>query len=68
MNNMNPIQFIKQLQGQGVDPRQMLIKMLSQNPNLDAVGKNMLDMAKNNNLNGANDIARNISKERGIQF
>lgn len=68
MNNMNPFAFIKQLQGQGVDPRQVLINMLSQNPNLDAVGKNMLDMAKNNNLNGATDIARNISKERGIKF
>lgn len=68
MNTMNPFQLINQLKSQGVDPRQILINMLSQNPNLDPVGKNMLDMAKNNDLNGATNIAKNISNEKGFKF
>lgn len=63
---MNPMQMIMQMMRTGGDPRQMVIQMLSQNPNLDSVGKNLLDRAQANDLQGATSITQNVAREKGV--
>ncbi len=63
---MNPMQMIMQMMRSGNDPRQMVIQMLSQNPNLDSVGKNLLDRAQANDLQGATNITQNVAREKGM--
>lgn len=63
---MNPLQMIVQMKKTGQDPRQMIIRMLSANPNLDGIGQNLLKCAKDNDLDGATNITQNVAREKGI--
>lgn len=64
----NPMQTIMQMMRSGVDPRQMVIQLLSGNPNLDNVGRSLLECARNNDLQYATNIYKNVAKEKGIDM
>lgn len=64
---MNPINFFQMLKGG--NPQQMVMKMMN-NPQManNPIAKNMFNMAKNGDLQGIEEMGRNIAKERGIDF
>lgn len=64
MNLMNFFQMLK-----GGNPQQMVMKMMN-NPQManNPIAKNMFNMAKNGDLQGIEEMGRNIAKERGIDF
>ena len=61
---MNPIGIIKNYMLQGMTPQNILGKMNVNNPILN----NVMSMAKNGNTEGVETFARNICKQRGIDF
>lgn len=64
---MNPMIFFQMLKGG--NPQQMVMKMMN-NPQManNPIAKNMFNMAKNGDLQGIEEMGRNIAKERGIDF
>lgn len=64
---MNPMNFFQMLKGG--NPQQMVMKMMN-NPQManNPIAQNMLNMAKNGDLQGIEEMGRNIAKERGIDF
>ena len=65
MNLMNIMQMIK-----GGNPQQIIQQMLKDNCQFanNPIVMNMLDMAKSGDISGIEQIGRNISKEKGIDF
>lgn len=61
---MNPINIIKQYMLQGLTPKGILSKMSINNPILN----NVITMAQNGNTKGVEDFARNICKQKGLDF
>jgi len=61
---MNPVNFIKQYLTQGLTPKGILSKMNINNPILS----NVIDMAQKGDTAGVENFARNICKQRGIDF
>ena len=61
---MNPIAIIKQYMTQGLTPQNILNKMNMNNPILN----NVMSMAKNGDMQGVENFARNICKQRGLDF
>ena len=62
---MNPINMLKGMMGIG-NPKDMAMKMLSQNNN--PIFKNLIDMANKGDSKGVEEFARNICKEKNIDF
>ena len=61
---MNPMMILKQCMLKGMTPKGILSQMNIQNPILG----NVINMAKNGNSKGVEDFARNICKQRGVDF
>ena len=61
---MNPMMAIKQYMLQGLTPKGILNKMNINNPILN----NVISMAKNGDTKGVENFARNICKQRGLDF
>ena len=61
----NPIQIIKMMMGK-MSPKDMAMKMLENNSN--PVFANLIDMANKGDTKGVEDFARNIMKEKGIDY
>ena len=59
---MNPMEFMKGIK----NPKQFVINMLKQNQNPMAI--QLMQMVKNGNTNQIEQFARNICKERGMDF
>lgn len=59
---MNPMEFIKGIQ----NPKQFVMNMMGQNAN-PMLGQ-LMQMAKNGNSQQIESFARNICKERSIDF
>ena len=59
---MNPMEFMKGIK----NPKQFVMNMLKQNKNPMAV--QLMQMVKNGNTNQIEQFARNICKERGMDF
>lgn len=64
---MNPMETIKNFIGKGMNPEQVLEKMISNN-NQNPVFGNLIKMAKDGNSKGVEDFARNLFKEQGRDF
>lgn len=64
---MNPINLIQMMKCG--NPQQIVMQMMN-NPQIsnNPMAKNMIEMAKNGNLQGIEDMGRNIAKEKGIDF
>ena len=61
---MNPISAIKQYMLQGLTPKGILSRMNINNPNLN----NVITMAQNGDTKGVETFARNICKQKGLDF
>lgn len=61
---MNPIEMFKVLLGKQT-PQQAIVNIMGNN---NPMINNMLEMAKNGDKNGVENIARNLCKEKGIDF
>lgn len=64
---MNPMNFFQMFKGG--NPQQIVMKIMN-NPQManNPIAKNMFNMAKNGDLQGIEEMGRNIAKERGIDF
>lgn len=61
---MNPMNMLKQYVTQGLSPQAILNKINVSNPILN----NVITMAKNGDNEGVENFARNICKQKGINF
>ena len=61
---MNPIDMIKQYMTQGLTPKGILNKLSINNPILN----NVMNMAQTGDTKGVETFARNICKQRGLDF
>lgn len=61
----NPIQIIKMMMGK-MSPKDMAMKMLENNSN--PVFANLIDMANKGDTKGVENFARNVMKEKGIDY
>lgn len=61
---MNPVNIIKQYMMKGFTPQGILDKLNVNNPILN----NIIDMAKNGDTQGVENFARNICKQKGLDF
>ena len=59
---MNPMEFMKGIK----NPKQFVMNMLKQNQ--DPMAIQLMQMVKNGNTNQIEQFARNICKERGMDF
>lgn len=64
---MNPINLIQMMKCG--NPQQIVMQMMN-NPQIanNPMAKNMIEMAKSGNLQGIEEMGRNIAKEKGIDF
>ena len=62
---MNPLNMIKGMMGIN-NPKDVVMKMLSQNNN--PIFNNLIEMANKNDVKGLENFARNICKEKNIDF
>lgn len=61
--NINPMQIIKNMSS----PQQFMQSIMSNNQIMsNPMAKNALDMAQKGNMQGIEQMARNICKERGL--
>jgi hypothetical protein len=67
--NYNPItmSFLQQIK-EGKNPQQLMMNFLENQIKGTPMGDNILALAKNNNSSAIEEIARNISSQRGIDF
>lgn len=52
----------------GGNPQQMVLSMLEQQTSNNPFAANLLQLAKNNKTSEIEQIARNMAKERGVDF
>lgn len=62
---MNPLQLIRNI-GRGANPQQLAMQMMKNNSN--SIMSNLMDMAERGNTQGIEQFARNMCKEKGIDF
>ena len=63
---MNPMQLIQMIKG-GMNPQQLVSQILPQFNNIPVV-QNAYNMMQNRDIKGLEQIARNLSQQRGIDF
>ena len=63
---MKPIEMIKKFSKQGMQPEQLLMTMIQNNQ--DPMINNLLNMAKQGKTQEIETFARNIMKEKGMDF
>lgn len=64
--DVNPIQLIQMIR-QGQNPQQLIMQILSQQANTP-LGANLLKLAQNGQTAEIEKIARNLCKEKGVDF
>ena len=68
MYNVNPIQLVQMIKN-GQNPQQLMISILEQGPAAqNPMYSNLLALAKNGKGNEIETIARNMAKEKGIDY
>ena len=66
-NQLNPMRVIEQIK-QGQNPQQIMIQYLENKLGDTPMGANLLELAKNNRSADIEQIARNLLKQRGLDF
>lgn len=61
---MNPLEIIKKQMMQGFTPETIVTKLAGNNPMI----QNLINMQKSGNTKGVENFARNIFKEKGLDF
>ena len=62
---INPMQVIQMIRS-GSNPQQLMMSFLQQQNN--PIANNLLQMAQNGNINGIEQIARNMCAQKGLDF
>lgn len=61
---MNPLEIIKGYMTKGLTPKGIVKNLVGNNP----IFNNLIEMAEKGNNQGVEDFARNMLKERGLDF
>ena len=64
---VNPIELISQIR-QGQNPQQLMLNILESEAATNPIMGNLLTLAKDNRTADIEAFARNLAKERGIDF
>ena len=64
---VNPMQLIQMIKG-GANPQQLLMNVLETQMSNTPMGQNLLNLAKGNQTQGIEQIARNICQQRGLDY
>ena len=67
MMNVNPLQLIQMIKN-GSNPQQLVMSVLEQQGQNNPFYQNLIDLAKGNNTVELEKIARNMLKERGLDY
>lgn len=67
MMQVNPIDIMSMIR-QGQNPQQIMLNLLEQQASSTPLGKNLIDLAKQNKTAEIEQIARNLARERGIDY
>ena len=67
MMQVNPMQLIQMIKS-GQNPQQLMLSVLEGQMSNTPMGANLLNLARNGKTNEIEQIARNLSKQRGIDF
>lgn len=66
-NQLNPMKVIQQIK-KGQNPQQIMIQYMENKLGDTPMGANLLELAKNNRTADIETIARNLLKQRGLDF
>lgn len=64
---MNPMDLIQMIRN-GQNPQQTMLSILEEQAQANPFEANLLQLAKNNDTAGIEQIARNIAESRGLDF
>ena len=64
---VNPIDIMSMIRN-GQNPQQIMLRLLEQEASSTPLGKNLIELAKQNRSSDIERIARNLAKERGIDY
>lgn len=67
MLEVNPMQLIAAIKN-GQNPQQLMLSILEGQMSNTPIGQNLLQLAKRGDTKGIEQIARNLSKQQGIDF
>lgn len=62
---VDPMRLLQMIR-EGQNPQQLMMNILSQNAS--PLGRNLYSMIQNGDKRGIEQVARNLSRERGIDF
>lgn len=65
--NPNMMQFMQMMKATR-NPQQTVMNMLENQVGQNPMAKNLLELAKHNDVKGVENVARNIMKEQGLDF
>ena len=64
---VNPVDLIQQIRS-GTNPQQLMLNILQEGAMTNPIYGNLISLAKNNRTAEIERFARNVCKERGIDF
>ena len=64
---VNPMQLVQMIKN-GSNPQQLMMSVLENQMSNNPMGQNLLHLAKNNQTQGIEQIARNICQQRGVDY
>lgn len=67
MYNVNPMMLVQAIKS-GQNPQQLMLNILQNNMSGTPLGDNLINMVKQGNTAGIEQVVRNISQQRGIDF
>jgi hypothetical protein len=67
MFQVNPMMLIQMIK-QGKNPQQLMMSVLEGSASMSPIGANLLQLAKNNDVQGIEKFARNVFQSRGLDY
>lgn len=67
MLEVNPMQLIAAIKN-GQNPQQLMLSILEGQMSNTPIGQNLLQLARKGDTKGIEQIARNLSKQQGVDF
>ena len=65
--NVNPIMLVQAIKN-GQNPQQLMLNILQNNMSGTPLGDNLINLVKNGRGNEIEQVVRNLTKQRGIDF
>lgn len=67
MGPVNPMQLVAMIKN-GKNPEQLLMSIMQNNMKGNPMMQNIFELMQNRNYQGIENVARNLAKQRGIDF